>query len=78
MSNPISGGGLMRMTPVSSSNLVAVGYDEQSQTLRIQFHNGTYDYLNVPSSVHRGLMNAPSHGEYHAAYIKNSYNFRRV
>lgn len=68
----------MRMIPVVSSNLVAVGYDEETMTLRIQFHNGTYDYYNVPPEVYQGLMNAPSHGKYHAAYIKNVYPYRRI
>ncbi|GEN36104.1 KTSC domain-containing protein [Aneurinibacillus danicus] len=68
----------MHMIPVSSSNLRAVGYDPVSQTLRIQFHNGTYDYYNVPVSIHQGLMSAGSKGSYHAAYIKNAFSYRRV
>lgn len=68
----------MRMVPVSSSNLNAVGYDPESQTLRIEFHNGTYDYFNVPSSIHSGLMSAPSKGQYHHQYIKDRYNYRRL
>ena len=46
----------MNMIPVSSSNLVAVGYDSQSNILRIAFHNATYDYYNVPKSVYTSLM----------------------
>lgn len=68
----------MIMTPVVSSNLAFVGYDPASQTLRIQFHNGTYDYFGVPENVYYALMNAPSKGEYHAAYIKNNYSYQRV
>lgn len=68
----------MNMTPVNSSNLVAVGYHSDSKTLRIQFRSGTYDYYNVPKSVYVGLMNAVSHGEYHASYIKNVYSFKRI
>lgn len=68
----------MQMTPVISSNLVSVGYDAETQTLRIQFHNGIYDYYNVPARIYQGLMSAASHGEYHAAYIKNSYRYRRI
>lgn len=68
----------MTMVPVSSSNLVAVGYDASSQTLRIQFSSGTYDYFDVPPHIHTGLMNASSKGEYHAANIKNSYRFKKL
>lgn len=68
----------MLMKPVVSSNLVSVGYEPQTQTLRVQFHNGTYDYYDVPERVHRELMSAASHGEYHAAHIKNVYRYRRI
>lgn len=68
----------MTMVPVSSSNLEAVGYDENSHTLRITFNSGTYDYFGVPSHIHQGLMSAGSKGSYHAAYIKNSYSCQRV
>ena len=69
----------MDMIPVSSSNLSAVGYDPSTATLYVSFHSGsTYAYSNVPESVYRGLMAAPSHGEYLAAYIKNSYPYRKV
>lgn len=68
----------MNMQYVSSSNLVAVGYDAVTSTLRIQFHNGTYDYYNVPINVYQGLMSAGSKGSYHARYIKDSYRYRRV
>lgn len=68
----------MRMIPVASSNLSSVGYDPITKTLRIAFHSGTYDYYNVPESVYEGLLNAGSKGEYHAAYIKHSYKYRRI
>ena len=67
----------MQMIPVVSSNLVAVGFDEKSNTLRVQFHSGTYDYTGVPKSIYEGLMSAASKGEYHAQFIKNAYPYRR-
>jgi hypothetical protein len=66
------------MISVNSSNLVAIGYDGSSMTLRVQFRTSIYDYFNVPSNVYDNLLNANSHGQYHAAYIKNSYQFKRV
>ena len=34
---------------VASSNISAVGYDEQSETLEVEFLNGSiYQYYNVP------------------------------
>ncbi|WIF96213.1 KTSC domain-containing protein [Caminicella sporogenes] len=66
------------MIPVSSSNLVAVGYDRNSRTLVIRFHNGTYAYSGVPEEIYKGLLNASSKGHYHHVYIKNSYPYRRI
>ncbi|TYS57908.1 KTSC domain-containing protein [Bacillus infantis] len=68
----------MLMQPVTSSNLVAVGYDDSTSTLYIQFRNGTYKYFNVPHNVYRNLLNAPSKGEYHADFIKNHYQYSRA
>ncbi|MFR5263994.1 KTSC domain-containing protein [Clostridium sp.] len=68
----------MNMISVISSNLIAVGYDETTMTLRIQFTNGTYDYFNVPSNVYEQLMTAPSKGSYHNRFIKNSYSYKRI
>lgn len=68
----------MNMIPVNSSNLVAVGYDKSTQTLRIKFNSGIYDYYNVPESIFNGLLSAPSKGQYHHAHIKNSYRFNRI
>ncbi|MDC4249603.1 KTSC domain-containing protein [Clostridium perfringens] len=68
----------MNMIPVSSSNLVAVGYDSSTTTLRIAFHSGVYDYYNVPQNIFEGLLNASSKGKYHHAFIKNSYRYSKV
>jgi len=68
----------MEMATVDSSNLVAVGYDRRTATLRVRFKSGTYDYYNVPERVHRALMSAGSKGTYHAAHIKWGYRYERV
>lgn len=61
----------MDMTFVSSSNIEAVGYDKNSETLRVSFIGGRlYDYHLVPEHLYQGLMNAASHGSYLDAYIK--------
>lgn len=68
----------MNMIPVSSSNLVAVGYDASSMTLRVQFYSGTYDYYDVPESIFNGLLSASSKGRYHHSFIKNSFRYKRI
>ncbi len=38
----------MTMHPVISTNVIAVGYDPRTRTLRVQFRSGgTYDYCGV-------------------------------
>jgi hypothetical protein len=70
----------MEMQSVSSSNLAAVGYDNDSATLRIQFlHGGSYDYYGVPSDVYDGLMGAGSKGTYFDQNIKKAgYSYSKV
>ena len=67
------------MQPVASSNLSAVEYDSETKTLYIRFNSGsTYAYSNVPESIYKGLMSALSKGGYHAAFIKNSFPYKRI
>ena len=69
----------MEMVPVSSSNIAAVGYAEDSQTLQIEFNNGTrYQYFDVPERVFTELRDAGSPGGYLASNIKGVYRFSRV
>ena len=69
----------MNRTPVSSSNLKSVGYDQSSNTLEIEFHGGrVYQYYNVPKRIYQGLMAASSHGKYHHRRIKDRYRYSRI
>lgn len=67
------------LVPVTSSNLLAVGYDAPSETLFVAFKGGTvYAYLAVPATVHEELMAAPSKGSYLARGIKNHYRYVKL
>lgn len=70
----------MNRTPVSSSNLRAIGYNPETQTLEIEFLNGgLYSYSGGPASVHASLMSASSHGSYFDANIKKGgYPFKKL
>lgn len=69
----------MNREPVVSSNIVAIGYDEPSQTLEVEFTNGAvYQYYNVTSALFEQLMQAGSKGQFLAYQIKNAYPFSRV
>ncbi|TBB56943.1 KTSC domain-containing protein [Rhizobium ruizarguesonis] len=69
----------MMRDPVSSTNVLSVGYDEPTETLEVEFSNGSiYQYYNVGSALFQQLMQAPSKGQFLNAYIRNSYPYSRV
>ena len=64
---------------VASSNLASVGYNCETETLEVQFLNGSvYQYYNVPENMYDELMSAGSKGQFLHAYIKNAYPYSRV
>jgi len=70
----------MEMIPVSSRNLLAVGYDIADSTLYVRFRRGgrTYSYANVPDSVYEALMAASSKGRYFNYRIRYRYQTTRL
>lgn len=69
----------VEMIPVSSSNIAAIGYDNQNEIVHVQFLNGTeYIYKGVPQHDFDGLLNAPSVGSYLNRNFKNLYPYERV
>lgn len=64
---------------VASSNVASVGYDEQSETLEVEFMNGTvYQYFNVGSDLYAQFRAAASKGQFLNTYIRNAYPYSRV
>jgi len=69
----------MKRTPVDSSNIASIGYDENSQTLEVAFLNGgVYQYFDVSKREYDGMMSANSHGQYLAQNIKGKYRYSKV
>jgi hypothetical protein len=69
----------MKLIPVQSTNLRAVGYDPESHTLEIHFRSGgIYRYRGVPQSAFDGLLAATSKGRYFDRQIKNRYRFVKL
>ncbi|WP_080698481.1 KTSC domain-containing protein [Janthinobacterium lividum] len=69
----------MERISVSSSNIEAIGYDQGSETLEVEFKNGSvYQYFDVPEQIYTDLSAAGSVGGYLAAHIKGIYRFSRV
>lgn len=70
----------MDYVSVSSTNIAAVGYDDEQTLLGVRFLNGReYHYFGVPRDVFDALLSAPSVGQYFNAYVrKGGYAFQQV
>lgn len=63
----------------SSSNVAAFRYDRDTDTLQVDFQDGsTYEYLNVSPATHRGFQASLSKGEFFARHIKGRYSYEKV
>lgn len=62
-----------------SSNLAEASYDPDTETLRIEFQDGSeYDYFNVPNRTYTSLTLAGSAGEYFHRNIKGRFSYQRA
>lgn len=70
----------MNRSLVLSSNILSIGYDQDSATLEVEFKNGSvFQYFGISQDVYSGLMNADSHGSFLDAHIKKAgYSFIQV
>jgi hypothetical protein len=60
--------------PVISSNVAGYYYDEDAQTLEIEFRNGSvYQYDKVPQAVADQFEQAQSKGTFVAKALKGTY-----
>lgn len=70
------------LAPVTSSQIEAVGYDEATKTLAVQFKKGAiYHYANVPAETYKAFSSAESLGKWFGANIKahpGKYPFKKV
>ena len=69
----------MERYSVASSNISSIGYDAGTETLEIEFLNGSiYQYYNVPQNMYDQLIQAGSKGRFLNTYIKNAYPYSRL
>lgn len=67
------------MTPVKSSQIESVGFDEATHTLYIQFKSGgKYSYAGVSADTFQSFLHAESLGKYFGAEIKGRYQFTKI
>lgn len=68
----------MTMTPVNSSCVNSIGYDEATQDLRVEFKNGeVYSYPNTSKVLYEKLMASPSKGKFLNEYFVTSV-FKKI
>lgn len=63
----------IKLTPVDSSQVARIGYDEVSRILAVQFKHGRmaiYHYPDVSPEMHRAFMGAESKGVFFREHIK--------
>lgn len=64
----------MRLVPVESSMVLAVGYDKALREMEVVFSSGAvWRYQNVPHRVYRELLASDSKGSYMNACIIGVY-----
>jgi hypothetical protein len=67
------------MPHVQSSVMTFVKYDDDACELDITFTGGkTYRYLQVPSEIYDGLLDAESKGEFFNDNVKDAFVFSEV
>ena len=68
----------INFTPVQSSNVISIGYDNETSSLYVNYKSGTYKYDGVDKSVYESLLTSDSKGQFMNENIKGQYNYTRV
>lgn len=69
----------MKLHPVKSSNIAAVGYDSATRELRVKFSNGAvHSYADVPVATHLALVGADSVGRHFSANIRGKFTSQKL
>jgi KTSC domain len=69
----------IEMTPVTSSNLEAIGYSAVDKKLRVHFKNKTaYEYHDVPEHEFHAFKAAESPGRHFFTRIRGQYQHVKI
>jgi hypothetical protein len=75
----------MERTPVKSSNVASVGYEESTKTLEVQYKGkpskpgAIYQSYGVEPQTHADLLAAPSIGKFlHENIVKGGYKTQKM
>ncbi len=66
----------MKRFPVESSNIRSIGYDNNRQTLEIEFYSGAvFQYFDVSEEIYQAVISSESVGRYFHENIKSNYSY---
>jgi hypothetical protein len=69
----------IELKEVKSSNIQAIGYDKDSQTLHVKFvGNNVYEYAAVPQELFESFSGSESKGKFFAANIRGRFQFLKL
>ncbi|MEZ5007967.1 MAG: KTSC domain-containing protein [Chitinophagales bacterium] len=69
----------MKRKAITSTELAAVGYDNDKEILEVEFKNGAvYQFQEVPEYEYSAMLKAPLPAKYFNTYIRNDYEFKRL
>lgn len=66
----------MELTKVKSSNIIAVGWENDK--LYVEYPGGIYTYNNVSKDLYEKLLSAESKGHFLNEEIKGRYAFSKI
>lgn len=69
----------MKLIPVASTNIKAVGYDPQAQKMHVQFASGhVYEHGGVSVLQHAQFIASESKGKHYAETFRNKFHVKRL
>ncbi|MDR3488783.1 MAG: KTSC domain-containing protein [Bradyrhizobium sp.] len=67
------------MTPVKSSNIKAIGYDDETGAMHVTFKSGdTYAYAGVEKAIYLQAFDAASVGRFVASDVVAKFKARKL
>lgn len=69
----------MKMVSVESSHIKAIGYDEATKKMRVEYTQASYEYSDVAKEVYEQIMKADSKGRaLREAISTNNLAYKRL
>lgn len=67
------------LTPITSSNLAAIGYNPHKRILAVEFKSGAiFHFAGISETVYQQLLEAPSRGSYFHKEIRGKFQGEKM